>query len=886
MINGQEEGQVVVTVTRRLARWLAQQWDQQALARGERVWRTPQILPWGGWLNLLWSELLDRADDLPPAGLPRVLSDYEEKCLWLQAIQEDGAADGLLDGTALARHAMDAERLLLAWQVVPDAVELLDHLDGQAFLRWRRLVARRCQRQGWALSAGLPLLLTRWLDRLTLPGRLTLEAFDDHPPSHRQLLWAMAGRGVSVAEEAVAAGNVQAWRLALPDGEGEIRTAANWARQQISQRGQRRIGVVVANLAAIKGAVQRIFLEVFDAPGLLQGGVEPSRAFALSLGEPLNRWPMTRDALFLLSLAAGEVLELVDYGVLLHSPYLQGAEREGLARSGLDAWLRRQGRRRLSLMALAALGQEQGTPVLALGVKKFLQACGETPGLLPPSQWAERFAQWLVCWGWPGDRAPGSADRQLLESWREMLTVFRGLDGVLGVIPPGEALSHLTALAAETLFLPESADTPVQVMGVLEAAGLTFDGLWLLGFTEESWPPAAGANPLLPARWQREHQLPNASPQQRQQVAERHFRRLLAAAPRVVVSHAAREGDREVRMTPMAAQLPELPREEWPSLQCWPAGEEVALERFEDWQATPLPGEATHVGGSGLFKSQAVCPFQAFARYRLKVRQLPDPQPGLDPGMRGEVVHWVFESFWGLVASKETLLAMDDEALARMARRAASHGVARLVREHGDLVDPPFQEMEIDRMQGMLLHWAAMEKERETGFQVMSRERGDTLEIGGLSVTLRPDRVDRLEAAGLAVVDYKTRSPGVSGWFGERLEEPQLPLYGLLRRETVDALAFAVTRPGEMKFEGLSRNPGVLPGVKSLEEARANQQQWQWPELLDHWQRALENLAAEFKAGHALPAPLTPAACSLCDLARLCRIGEKENQQEGEDEQS
>ncbi len=64
--------------------------------------------------------------------------------------------------------------------------------------------------------------------------------------------------------------------------------------------------------------------------------------------------------------------------------------------------------------------------------------------------------------------------------------------------------------AGQMIFAPESRDAPVQILGPLEAAGLTFDALWFLGADDISWPAAARPHPFLPRSLQRKHRMPHA----------------------------------------------------------------------------------------------------------------------------------------------------------------------------------------------------------------------------------------------------------------------------------------------------------------------------------------------------------------------------------------
>ena len=152
------------------------------------------------------------------------------------------------------------------------------------------------------------------------------------------------------------------------------------------------------------------------------------------------------------------------------------------------------------------------------------------------------------------------------------------------------------------------------------------------------------------------------------------------------------------------------------------------------------------------------------------------------------------------------------------------------------------------------------------------------MSFGGVTVNARLDRVDRLEAGGYAVIDYKTGSANVGDWLGPRPSDPQLPLYVVSGTEDISAVAFARLKAGEMAFRGVSRDEGLIPGVASLDKQRSNaaKDYASWEELLAGWRRELEALGAEFAAGEARVDPKRgEQTCRYCDLKLLCRINER-----------
>ena len=131
-----------------------------------------------------------------------------------------------------------------------------------------------------------------------------------------------------------------------------------------------------------------------------------------------------------------------------------------------------------------------------------------------PSEWASVLSGFLQAIGWPGDRGLDSIEYQTLEVWNELLSELARLDSVSGYIPLGTAVGALRRLASARQFQPESEPAPVQILGVLEASGLRFDRLWIMGMHDNAWPKAPVSDPFLPFRLQRRFNLPHSSPDQ------------------------------------------------------------------------------------------------------------------------------------------------------------------------------------------------------------------------------------------------------------------------------------------------------------------------------------------------------------------------------------
>ena len=122
----------------------------------------------------------------------------------------------------------------------------------------------------------------------------------------------------------------------------------------------------------------------------------------------------------------------------------------------------------------------------------------------------------------------------------------------------------------------------------------------------------------------------------------------------------------------------------------------------------------------------------------------------------------------------------------------------------------------------------------------------------------------------------KTGKVTPSGWFSERPDDPQLPLYTRLDfPEPLAGVVFGVLRADEQKFSGVVEEAELLPGLPVRGNSEAAKASENWPEVLTQWSAVCEGLAEDFMAGHATVNPKQgPVTCdkSYCGLAPLCRI--------------
>jgi probable DNA repair protein len=866
----------LVTVNNRLAAELRRRFDRDRAAAGQRVWPSADILPWQAWLARQYEQLLDlgftRLDLLTPA---------QERLLWQEVIERDPAAAALLRPGAAAEAARGSFALLHAWQLDGAALDLSGSDETRTFLAWRKAFDRVLARRGLLSAATLPTLVSEALAQgvLTPPARLVHSGFDQPAPAQLRLLAALSGAGCVVEAHVEPCRGGSRARVELADAESELRCAALWTRRWLEQAPGARIGIVAPQIARQRRDIERVFGEVLE-PAAYLGLERRPGLFDISLGTPLAECPLVAHALLGLELLLGPQ-PLGAIGQILRSPFVGGHATEWEARALLDAGLREDGMPRIDLGRLRArLARLDPSgpghcPDLGARLARLAELQQSLPRSAPPERWAALLQQLLNCLGWPGDQGLDSREFQQHARLQRVFSELAALGKVRPRMRLAEAVGQLRALATEAVFQAEAGPVPVRILGPLEAAGMQFDALWLLSMHDQNWPPAPHPDPLLPVGLQRELGMPHASAARELAFAAAITARLADGAGQVVASHARFDGEREQRVSPLLLDWPlqateALVAAEHGALRaaCVEAGAREPLPAASASRAAPLQR-----GGAALLAAQANCPFQAVARFRLAAEPLAEPSFSADARLLGNLVHELLQRVWQRLGDSATLHRHDEASLGELIAPLAQATLDDLGRQRPDLFTARFRALELDRLQRLLLDWLAVERQRGQGFRVESLERAQTVEVEGLQLKTRADRVDRLEDGSLAIIDYKTgREVSSTGWFDERLSEPQLPLYCLADDAQVGAALLArVRRDGKgCGFVGLSRAPGFAPGVETPQHDGV---ELAWTELLGWWRGALGRLARELISGRADPTP-SPAACRYCRQGPLCRVQE------------
>lgn len=877
-------GGLILTVNRRLSLEIRARYDREQLTQGRQVWESANTISWFDWIHGLFQELVEH-------GLSELmlLTQHQANMLWEQIIRRSDRYNSILRPASSARIANDAWALLQAWALTPGQLSSAATSETEWFLSWAEEFRASCERNKWIDQARLPDLIVRGLSAsdLTPPAEVILAGFDEFTPQQRQLLDLLQDMGCQISHLLAGNNPGSAGRFQAADITQELATAAAWAIKRRQQDSKARIGIVIPQLDKLRTKVETIFRRCFDLKSILPDIGYTQQAYNISLGAPLNQCPLVMDAFLLLGFAGGE-LSCGDLSRLLRSPFILGNAQERGRRARLDAYLRdKVAEHTISLDTLirktSELNREDDAcPILKDALEAFRRRLDHLPARLSPQQWTDEFQALLRTMGWASYQGMNSSEYQQLGRFNEIMTSFQMLGQVQDSMGLHEAIGHLEAIAQQTLFQMQGSDAPIQIVGTLEASGLGFDHLWVIGLSDDAWPAPASPNPLLPISIQRAFGLPHASPQRELEYATVITKRLLTSAAEVVVSHAETDGANQLRVSPLVAHLPGLTLAD---LDVAPVADLrslrlgfTELEVLVDNQA-PILAPGTHLtGGSSLLSDQSACPFRAFAKHRLGAKRVEEPVSGVDARLRGTMTHRILQRLWQQIGDQDRLLRLADSDLKQLVTESVAHELARIKAMRPETFAPRFIAIEQQRMTELMLEWMQLERQR-LPFKAVALEQKDTVNLAGLELDVVVDRIDQLEDGSNLIIDYKSgKTISYQGWFEQRIGEPQLPLYATTNTADISGVFLAGVNKANLRFYGVAKHAEVAPGVKAFSDTKEAAGYAGWDGLKAEWKQRLELLAQEIMQGRADVTPKDRNRdCVHCPLPALCRIHEQED---------
>lgn len=889
-----QPGTLILTSGGRLARHLKHRHRESQIAADKMGWASPDILTLNAWIWKAWNMTWPST---------RPLSYLNCLALWKEASSRVPPPGPFLPDLKLFQ-ALDETYTVLVRHGLPTEGP---PASATPLLAWRQEIMQAFEALARDLKSFHPALLPVHLARtiregaVTPPETVVLAAFEAPAPIEEALFECLASICLVRRIDLPAGTPEKTEGVVMPSRKQEVA----WLTRQLVMNAQtvplNRIGVVVPDtenyVPYISQAFQEIMGEAFD---------QTLSAYNISIGTPLVERSLVQAGLLPLSFwVQGEARTMLLSMVL--SPYYGRwtTNRDRIARADC-VWRTQSLDAGLSCLMQALSDQSSelfmllngGDPTLKEALGDFVQVLARTG-----SEWVRTLETF-----WNAANFPVVLDDADAGAWRHLRTILRGiredlkrthmsLTDFMGV------LQHL--LSGELVHTRGSEETGIQVLGIIESRGLSFEKLYVLGLSAGSLPRPVRPLPFLDM-WER-HRVQGATAESQFRFAQEAFRHLLACAPDVTLIRPEEESAEPLAPSAFWSQtvteethhvidLWNVPDAAW-TRAAWLQRAKKGLESPAIFPPADAPVEG-HLFPKTVSVSRLstafVCPFRFYAETILKVFPLDELIIGISPLDRGNRLHKVLALFArrchdeGLAgrtdrAAMMTLLkTCSDEALVSSDCGEARHTGRDALGQHSWTMERlRWMGDKQSEVPGLLTQWLELELQRlDEGWRWLCEESSfDGLTFPGwpFSITGRIDRIDYHKDKGFMLWDYKSGEHPTGHAVIEYLIDPQIPAYVQAAKEH---------RVTEVKKK-LGPNVHISGGYITLKTPSAithkelTPTEGSWDQVLKRWKEAVARLGNVLASGQfrAEPYPVSDGvgqetACQYCSYRPLC--GRKE----------
>ena len=896
------------------------------------------------WLETLWSELSFYQV------LPKKVSELVVKS-WIeeQILQETEWT--LTNPSGVANKALEAYKNLVLWDLSLEELirsGTISSIEVDYFVKWMSEFEHFSKERHLIADFLCLKLLNDNLNQLKniLPQHILMVGFDHLTPLENSFIKNLTDNEVQVDDynfgKATKVEKYSHDQIRFSSLREEIDFAARYSKtffdqhndQKESNQSSATLGIVVEQLSNNLAEVHSAFSQAFHPRESKPWVTLEKPNYNVSAGFSLSEQPLIIAALTLLKIKNYQ-LTREEIHFLKNTPFISwNSEMKGMAcESTIRQFLHKlclSQRQNFSIKYLLKCIADDDSSKLLKPLEAILIHLSNSKSRKRSIQ--EHIEQWktrLSLWSWIGfnnerkyccldefeSKAKG-AFFDSLEQTKEIAHISTSLND-------HDAYNFLNQQVSNQVFQIASDHSSVQVLGILEASGLQFDELLVVGFNADNWPQKNKINPFLPLAFQRQYDMPGNSAQREYEYAKRLSFSLLNASQKIIVTSNNESTNQANNEATYFSDLPILVKQEMLKKTlakvepCRSPSENKKYEWIDD-SNIDLSNQSLF-GGAYLLSEYANCPFRSMANFQMRLTGYPVQEAGIEPKAKGSWLHDAMEIIWTQLKSQKELLSLKDEQLNILIEQSLD----KALEKHKDLflatTQQPLVKIEQQKLVRLITEWLTLEKERNE-FKVVALEKNYEIQIAALSLKFRVDRIDSVQimkpesttsntqmASRLDVIDYKTGAVNVNNWFGVRPTEAQMPAYIIAleaekkldtnssSQQIISGLSYAQIKTGSVSIQGLSfltdENKGQLVKhehnllkVKdsSLRDVTANN----YESLLKDWKSTLDRIAHGITSGWTPVSPKDNDSCTFCDYRAVCRIDEAQPKTKSEPEQA
>ena len=831
------------------------------------------------WLEALWQELSFWN------AVPSRISNILIKSWFEETINKEDEWN-LTNSSGVADKVVQAYQNLIQWDHVINDIEEGQSIEIEYFIKWVNRFEKFCESHDLIANFYILKYLVDNIDKLisVLPKHILMVGFNQLTPIEKKFLDTLKRRGTRVENYKYSERAITASQIEFATYQDELEFAANYAKKHSSKDCS--IGIVVEQLANHVAETHQAFSKVFH-PSEEKPWVELAKPeYNVSAGSQLLEQPLIVIALLLLK-TNNKGFTLENLQLLKNSPFISWGEFEIEIRYFIHQQCLLSRKSYSISFLLKEIQINEASDKLRLLFERFSLIAELPKRRASINRYIEQWKKVLKIWQWgeeTSQKIPSFSDleKHTIKEFVSLIEDCVEINNISNSISNSEAVKYLEKLARQTPCQIASDRTNVQVLGILEAAGLQFDHLLLVGFNRGNWPQKNKINPFIPLDFQRENNMPGSSAEREFEYAKDLSNTLLNSAKSFISTSSDNESNSQASSSPFFSHLPVVYEHDF--VRCETKKIKIAKYDWVEDSNIDLSNKKIR-GGAYLLSDYAKCPFMSLTKHQLKLSKYEESEIGIDARTKGSWLHEAMESIWKEIKSQKELLVINQDRLEDL----IVYHLKSSLKVHEPyllaITSKEIIEIELNKLKGLILEWMKIEKNKDE-FVVDGFEQDCEIAISGVTFNFRIDRVDLYKNDSIEIIDYKTGATNYKNWFGVRPTEAQMPAYVLSQQNrNISGLSYARIKTGDVAQTGLSfikseeSEKNVLVTEQSIIKTSSKPIKIssieKYNKLVSQWEVSLSRIVEGIKSGFMPVAPkLQSESCRYCDFKPLCRIDE------------
>lgn len=932
---------IIITANQRQARFIGQKLTENTLIH------LPDIITLEQWVKNTWLHLQDLGVDNTQHIL---LDSKQETFVWEEIVRLETSLPTLIDTESIAKYVRDAYVTLKNYTIDMSLLVTSNESESQFLISVCKSFDTYLDKKNLCTQThAIERIQAAYKDGLLPPySNAYLYGFIETYPALEQLLDVIAGGYSHIQNSPPQTQSLK--RFALNDETRELEMAAHWAKAQINENPHKKIAIIVPNLTETKSHIEHTFLKVFD-PDFYSDNrqFETNRYVDISASDMLSETPVIHAILSLLNTAQyalnkdqikgitsspfwGEGLDnarlhLLEWVNFYSAPVievnvfsreyakiemrLEQSNKHRDETEHVDLFTNDQLASHTTPEVLVQEASDSTTTEKTVENKTQGNASSPAQKLLafrhtlrkvkaqPDfARWGEWLIAQLTTLGWPGPRTLNSYEYQAVQSFFSVLNDMQKLDNVrsFGDVSLHSFTQQLNKQLTQTPFHVQTVQAPVQILGLMEAAGLPFDACWITNMNEQQLPASPNPNPFIPLELQIAYDTPRSSPAREYTYAQKLVEQLCQHTTSIIFSY-SHNGENIVHPSPFIADIPlHLSDRNAIDDTCNIITRNYlhAIHSQDDifhtiplGTAPPIPENETLKGGSYHLGLHAKNPLYAFLNDRVGAITPDEENIGMNAMDRGTVIHNVMAHIYTLYTNKHDITQwLNSEHYTQELIQKTENILHHYLSRQHKRIPTLLQNVEVSLLIERINAFLKLEIERPE-FTIYAVEKPVRVTINQRHIDLRIDRMDSIttikndnnndkeqNTESLIIFDYKSGSTSLSGLQTQPIYDCQLPLYLLSQANSavqltsnleldlhpaiingesnmhIAGIGYIELSAKDINYNGICQNANIqIPNFVEPEKLTRQQLPNTWDDACHWWEQQLYDLVTEVSLG-------------------------------------